>query len=332
MVPDTNPLTDRFGRRHTYLRVSLTERCNLRCQYCMPAEGIDLSPRDQILTFEEIERLSRLFVGLGVEKIRLTGGEPLVRKNVEDIALRIGRIEGLRTLSLTTNGLLLTRYLPALMEAGLKQVNISLDTLREDRFREITRRPGLEKVLAAIHASLESGVPEVKINCVVMRDVNEDEVADFVELTRDLPVEVRFIEYMPFTGNGWEVDGFVSYEDTLARAMAVFPDLEPEELDPHGTARHYRVPGFAGKVGFIASMSAAFCSGCNRLRLTADGNLKVCLFGSAEVSLRDAMRAGASDDALVELIDAAVNRKKAAHAGMLNLPKLDNRPMILIGG
>lgn len=332
MAPDAAPLTDRFGRRHTYLRISLTERCNLRCQYCMPADGIVLSPRDHILSFEEIERLARLFVRLGVDKIRLTGGEPLVRKDAEEVALRIGQIPGLRTLSLTTNGILLVQKLPALLQAGLKQVNISLDTLREDRFREITRRPGLERVLGAIHASLEAGIPEVKVNCVVMRDVNEDEVVDFVAMTRDLPIEVRFIEYMPFTGNGWDVDGFVSYEDTLARAQAAFPEMRAEEFDPHGTARHYRVPGFAGRVGFIASMSAAFCSGCNRLRLTADGSLKVCLFGSAEVSLRDAMRAGATDDDLTELIDAAVNRKKAAHAGMMNLPTLENRPMILIGG
>ena len=332
MAPESHPLTDSFGRRHTYLRISLTERCNLRCQYCMPADGIALSPRDHILTFEEIERLARLFVRLGVDKIRLTGGEPLVRKDAEALAERIGAIEGLRTLSITTNGLLLVQKLPVLLRAGLKQVNISLDTLREDRFREITRRPGLERVLSAIHASIAAGIPEVKVNCVVMRDVNEDEVLDFVALTRDLPIEVRFIEYMPFTGNGWGEDGFVSYRDMQQRVEEVHPDLTADEVDPHGTARTFRVPGFAGRIGFIASMSDAFCSGCNRLRLMADGSLKVCLFGGAEVSLRDAMRAGASDVDLVELIDGAVNRKKAAHAGMLNLPQLENRPMILIGG
>ena len=332
MAPDTHPLTDRFGRHHTYLRISLTERCNLRCQYCMPAEGIALSPRADILTFEEIERLARLFVSLGVSKIRLTGGEPLVRKDAESLAIRIGRIPGLRTLSLTTNGLLLVQKLPALLEAGLKQVNISLDTLRADRFEAITRRPGLERVLAAIHAALETRVLEVKVNCVVMREVNEDEVVDFVAMTRDLPIEVRFIEYMPFTGNGWEADGFVSYDAMLERIRAAYPDVQADDVDPNGTARHYHIPGFAGRVGFIASMSDAFCSGCNRLRLTADGSLKVCLFGSAETSLRDAMRAGATDATLTQLIDAAVNRKQAAHAGMLNLPLLDNRPMILIGG
>jgi cyclic pyranopterin phosphate synthase len=332
MAPAARALTDTFGRRHSYLRISLTERCNLRCQYCMPAEGIALSPRDHILTFEEIERLARLFVALGVDKIRLTGGEPLVRKDAEELAERLGSIEGLRTLSLTTNGLLLVQKLPALVRAGLSQVNISLDTLRADRFREITRRPGLERVIDAIHAALAAGIPEVKVNAVVMRNVNEDEVVDFVALTKDLPIEVRFIEYMPFTGNGWDTDAFVSYGEMEARVREAYPDLTAEAFDPHGTARHYFVPGHRGRVGFIASMSDAFCSGCNRLRLTADGNLKVCLFGSSEVSLRDAMRAGASDDELVELIDAAVDRKKAAHAGMLNLPQIENRPMILIGG
>jgi cyclic pyranopterin phosphate synthase len=255
-----------------------------------------------------------------------------VRKDAEELAERLGSIEGLRTLSLTTNGLLLVQKLPALVRAGLSQVNISLDTLRADRFREITRRPGLERVIDAIHAALAAGIPEVKVNAVVMRNVNEDEVVDFVALTKDLPIEVRFIEYMPFTGNGWDTDAFVSYGEMEARVREAYPDLTAEAFDPHGTARHYFVPGHRGRVGFIASMSDAFCSGCNRLRLTADGNLKVCLFGSSEVSLRDAMRAGASDDELVELIDAAVDRKKAAHAGMLNLPQIENRPMILIGG
>lgn len=332
MQPESELLTDTFGRRHTYLRISLTERCNLRCQYCMPAEGVVLSPRSHILTFEEIERLARLFVSLGIDKIRLTGGEPLVRKHAEELAVRIGAIEGLRTLSITTNGLLLEQKLPRLMDAGLRQVNISLDTLREDRFRAITRRPGLERVLEAIRSAIAAPVPGVKVNCVVMRDINDDELIDFVDLARDLPIEVRFIEYMPFDGNGWGTDRFVSYEDMLARVLAAYPDLRRLEGGAHDTARTYAVPGHSGTIGFIASMSAAFCAGCNRLRLTADGSLKVCLFGNREVSLRDAMRAGASDAELAAMIGAAVQRKKAAHAGMINLPTLPNRPMILIGG
>lgn len=327
-----DPLTDTYGRRHTYLRISLTERCNLRCQYCMPEEGVPLSPRDRLLTFEEIERLAGLFVSLGVDKIRLTGGEPLVRNGVEALAARLGRLPGLRTLALTTNGLLLPKKLPALQAAGVSQLNISLDTLSPERFERITRRKGHALVLEAIEQALAFGYDPVKVNCVVMRGVNDDELAAFVELTRDRPLAVRFIEYMPFDGNGWSDRYFVSYEEMLRRLTEDYPDLAPLPERRGETSRAYQVPGHRGTVGFISSMSDAFCDSCNRLRLTADGSLKVCLFGSAEVSLRDAMRAGASDEALVEIIGAAVRRKKAAHAGMYQLVDAENRPMILIGG
>ena len=332
MAADPYPLVDSFGRRHTYLRISLTERCNFRCTYCMPEEGIQLSPRSAILSFEEIERLARLFVKLGVEKIRLTGGEPLVRKHAEVLAGRLGTIDGLRTLALTTNGMLLLPKMEALLEAGLKQVNISLDTLHEERFQRIARRPGLQRVLATIDAAAAIETLETKVNCVVMRGVNDDELLDFVELARERPVDVRFIEYMPFLGNGWGEAGFVSYDEMLSTVRNVHPELQPIGRPDTGTAHRFTIPGYAGSLGFISSMSDAFCGSCNRLRLTADGNLKVCLFGAAEVSLRDAMRGGASDDELVALISAAVDRKKAAHAGMTNLPDMENRPMILIGG
>lgn len=325
-------LTDTFGRRHTYLRIALTERCNLRCRYCMPAEGVALRPRDEILTFEEIERLARLFVRAGVRKIRLTGGEPLVRTGIEALAETLGAIPGLETLALTTNGLLLPKKLPRLRAAGVNLLNISLDTLRPDRFEHITRRPGLDLVWRAIDLALELGYDPVKVNCVVMRGFNDDELADFVALTEDRPLEVRFIEYMPFDGNGWGMDRLVPYRDMQARIAERFPDLEPLRDGPTATARTYRVPGFRGRVGFIASMTEPFCGGCNRLRLTADGSLKVCLFGPAEVSLRDALRGGATDDDLGKIIRAAVQRKKAAHAGMQVLAKTRNRPMILIGG
>jgi len=327
-----DPLVDTFGRRHTYLRISLTERCNLRCVYCMPEEGVALSPRGDILTFEEIERLARLFVRLGVDKIRLTGGEPLVRKQVEDLALRLGHLPGLRTLALTTNGFLLKEKMDALIAARLQQVNISLDTLRPERFRRITRRDGLERVLEAIDLALERGISSVKVNCVLMKGENDDEIGDFVDLTRDRPLDVRFIEYMPFAGNGWNVDAMLSYREILARLEQTHGRLVAQGDEPHATARTYRVPGAAGTVGFIASMSDAFCGTCNRLRLTADGHLKVCLFGVAEVSLRDAMRSGSDDGELARIIGEAVRRKRAAHDGMLDIPVLQNRPMILIGG
>lgn len=328
----TDVLTDSFGRRHTYLRISLTERCNLRCRYCMPEEGVALTPRDYILTFEEIERIARVFIRHGVDKIRLTGGEPLVRKEVEELVGRLGALPGLKTLALTTNGLLLPKKLPRLHAAGVNLLNISLDTLRPDRFAAITRRQGFALVREAIDRAVAYGYDPVKVNCVVLRGFNDDELADFVALTERQPLEIRFIEYMPFDGNGWNDGQFMPYTEMLARIEQHFPALEPLQGGPNDTSKTYRVPGFRGRVGFITSMSDHFCATCNRLRLTADGHLKVCLFGAAEVSLRDAIRAGATDEELGEMIRAAVQRKKAAHAGMYNLVDLENRPMILIGG
>lgn len=325
-------LTDPFGRHHTYLRISLTERCNLRCRYCMPAEGVQLQPRQNLLTFEEIERLARLFVHAGVDKIRLTGGEPLVRQDVEDLVDQLGRIEGLDALAMTTNGLLLRKKIDRLRTGGVTHLNVSLDTLRADRFFHITRREGLSLVLGAIDTAIEKGYTPLKVNCVVMRDFNEDEVCDFVELTKDKPIEVRFIEYMPFDGNGWNDRSLVPYKDLLENILGTYPELEAVDTRETETAKRFRVPGYQGEVGFITSMTQNFCAGCNRLRITADGNLKVCLFGNAEVSLRDEMRAGASDEALLRVIEAAVQRKKARHAGMYEIASAANRPMILIGG
>lgn len=324
---------DSFGRKHTYLRISVTERCNLRCTYCMPEEGVLLSPRDQILTFEEIERLARIFVRNGVDKIRLTGGEPLVRKNFEELAERIGAIEGLRSFALTTNGMLLSKKIDRLRAAGVDQINISLDTLDEKRFGNIARRPGLPIVLNAIDRALDAGYNPVKVNCVVMRGINDDELVDFAALTRDRNLEVRFIEYMPFSGNGWDEGYFLPYREMVERIREAGVELMEPYRGAHDTSRSFVVPGHRGSIGFISSMSDQFCAGCNRLRLTADGALKVCLFGRAETSLRDVLRAGASDDELYDVIQSAVLRKKAAHAGMKTLAETsDDRPMILIGG
>lgn len=298
----------------------------------MPEEGVPLTPPAHLLTTDEIVRLGAFFVGLGVDKIRLTGGEPLLRGDVEAVAEGLGRLPGLRALALTTNGLLLARKLPRLQAAGLRQINISLDTLRPERFRAITRRDGLELVRRAIAAALAAGYAPLKVNCVVMRGVNDDEVTDFVALTREAPIEVRFIEFMPFDGNGWDDAAMVPYAEMRARLEAAFPSLQPCEDGPHETARTFQVPGYRGRVGLIASMSAPFCAGCNRLRLTADGHLKVCLFGPGEVSLRDALRAGASEAELRGLVAAAVQRKQAAHVGKHMLAATANRPMILIGG
>ena len=325
-------LTDTFGRRHTYLRISLTERCNLRCTYCMPEEGVQLQAQERIMTFEEIERIARVFVSEGVDKIRLTGGEPLVRKDVEKLIRKIGSIEGLKTFAITTNGLLVPKKMQALHSAGINLMNISLDTLNPKKFEFITRRKGFDIVMKAIDMAIDYGYNPVKVNCVVMKDFNENELGDFVEFTRTKPVEVRFIEYMPFDGNGWNDTKFLSYTDMIKRIEEAHPTLTRLEDGPNDTSKTYQVPGFTGKVGFITSMSEQFCGSCNRLRLTADGNLKVCLFGKAEISLRDVMRDGGSDDDLRAIIQAAVLRKKAAHAGMYNLAEMENRPMILIGG
>ena len=326
-------LTDTFGREHTYLRISLSERCNLRCRYCMPAEGVDLTPEERLLTEGEILRLARLFVRHGVTKVRLTGGEPLVRPGACNLAARLGEIEGLRTLALTTNGLLLSKKLSRLQAAGVNPINVSLDTLRPARFQKIARRKGHHLVLRAIDEALEAGL-RVKVNCVVMRSVNDDELADFVRLTKERPLEVRFIELMPFQGNAWSKERFMSWQEMKKQIEAALPALQPLEDGPHATARTYQLPGYEGRIGFIASMTAPFCTGCNRLRLTADGNLKVCLFGKAETNLRDAMREGASDEELCEIVSRAVDGKKARHAGMdLEAARAgENRPMITIGG
>ena len=297
----------------------------------MPEDEPDWTSPEQLLKDQEIIRLARLFVEKGVTKIRLTGGEPLLRTGIENIAAEIGSLSGLQTLALTTNALLLKRKLPRLQSAGLNLINVSLDTLLPDRFKEITRRDGLEIVLEAIDFAMESGYSPLKINCVVMKGVNEDEITDFVELTYDRPVDVRFMEFMPFDGNHWNESRLVPYSEMLRVVQSVYP-IEALEYNPTETAKLYKIPGALGRIGFISSMTDAFCEGCNRLRITADGHLKVCLFGRAEVNLRHAMRNGYSDEELLELISAAVGAKQAQHAGMHLIATTKNRPMITIGG
>ncbi|OZC03892.1 GTP 3',8-cyclase MoaA [Rubricoccus marinus] len=348
-----NPaLIDPLGRRHTQLRLSLTERCTLRCTYCMPAEGLDWTPNRLLLTTDELERVAALFVGMGVNKVRLTGGEPLARKDAVEVARRIGAMGGVQGLAMTTNGLALEKHLPALDEAGVTQITLSLDTLRDDRFRTLTRRDGLDRVLGAMEAALARGYGvgtgrPLKINVVVLRNEeasggsvgNDDEVQDLAALALRYPVEVRFIEWMPFAGLGWEKSALVPWTETHARIEDAHGPLAPREDAPDSTSRTFTFArGGPGRVGFIASMSAPFCRGCTRLRVTADGALKVCLFGSAEVSLRDAMREGATDDDLRALVAGAVARKKPAHDGQtISLDALAsganaNRSMIAIGG
>ncbi|XP_055315407.1 molybdenum cofactor biosynthesis protein 1 isoform X2 [Sitodiplosis mosellana] len=329
--PSINTITDTFGRVHTYLRISLTERCNLRCQYCMPAEGVQLTERSKLLTNEEIYYIARLFVEQGVRKIRLTGGEPTVRKDIVDIIQNLKQIEGLEQVNITTNGIMLTRLLVPMHRAGLNGINISLDTLKKAKYEQITRRKGFDRAIAGIDLAIQLGY-KPKVNCVVMKKFNDTELCDFVEFTKDRNVDVRFIEYMPFTGNKWDTDKMVTFREMLSTIQKQYTDFHALPNEPNDTSKAYKVDGFKGQIGFITSMTEHFCGSCNRLRITADGNLKVCLFGNKEISLKDAIRNNCSKDDLLAMIESAVKRKQKQHAGMLNLSQMENRPMILIGG
>ena len=328
----SGPLEDTFGRRHNYLRISLTEKCNLRCLYCMPEEGIDLTAKEELLSADEVVRVARLFVANGVDKIRLTGGEPTVRPDLEDIIRRLRALAGLRDIAITTNGLTLHRNLDALQAAGLTHVNISLDTLVPPKFELLTRRRGHDRVLKSIDRAVELGYDPVKVNVVLMRGVNDDELLDFVEMTREKPINVRFIEFMPFDGNKFEEKKVVSYCEAKERILEKYPSLTRMRDHRSEVAKNFKLDGHRGTVSFVTSMTDHFCGGCNRLRIMADGNLKVCLFDQGEVSLRDAMRGGASDDELMGVVGKAVGNKKAKHAGMSDLQNMENRSMIRIGG
>ncbi|EIM92320.1 molybdenum cofactor biosynthesis prote [Stereum hirsutum FP-91666 SS1] len=314
------PLVDTFGRRHNYLRISLTERCNLRCQYCMPEEGIELSPKASILSDDEVIRLATLFVKSGVTKIRLTGGEPTIRKGIVNLVARLNalREHGLSSIGMTSNGLILHRHLDDLVKNGMTHLNLSLDTLDPFKFEIMTRRMGHEAVLRSLRQALANPLLQVKLNIVVMKDVNDAEVLQFVEMTKDQPLSVRFIEFMPFTGNKWNKDKMLPSAELESRIRTFHPGLVKASDELNDTARSYTIPGYRGSLGFISSMSDHFCSSCNRLRLTADGQVKVCLFDPKEISLRDQMRSGADDTVLLKTIRHALYGKKEKHAARLS--------------
>ena len=328
-------LVDTFGRRHTYLRISVTDRCDLRCRYCMPPEGIQLQPRSEILTIEEIIRLARLLVDEGVNKIRITGGEPMVRRGIDQLLHALGHLDGVKDLGITTNGVLLSDRMDMIRRAGVTQLNLSLDTWRRERFHQITLRDQFDAVRKTLDLALEARFQSLKLNCVVMRGINDDELLDFVSFTRENNIAVRFIEYMPFSGNGWDTNRLFPFREMLERIRDQYDLIPVEREHLSDTATRFRVPGFVGTLGFISSMTDHFCATCNRLRLTADGNIKNCLFDNGEIRLRDPMRAGAGDDALRELIQLSVRRKFAHHGGheTPELLALDpGRSMIQIGG
>jgi cyclic pyranopterin phosphate synthase len=326
-----NRLIDRHGRTHTYLRLSLTDRCNLRCSYCMPPQGIDWTPRAEILTEGEIVRLAGIFVGMGIDKIRLTGGEPLARRDIGRVVERLGALPGLKTLAMTTNGISLAERAAGLSAAGLNSMTISLDTLRRDRFKEIAKRDKFTAVMDGIEASLAAGFAPLKINVVVMRGVNDDEILDFVAWAQDRPINVRFIEYMPFPDNHWSKGGLMPYAEVRS-VISQRHQLIPLVTSSSAVGKDFRLAGHIGTVSFVSSMTESFCGGCNRLRVTADGNIKSCLFHPAEQSLRDAMRAGGLDSDIEALILRAVDGKQAAHPPMEELMTMKNRNMIEIGG
>ena len=337
-------LLDRFGRSHSYLRISVIEKCNLRCRYCMPEEGVPLLPKDEVLSFEEIERLAALFVRLGVRKIRVTGGEPLVRRDIEDLVARLGRLKahGLQRLAMTSNALLLQRHLPALRNGGLDAVNLSLDTLRPDRFRQITLRDGCEETIAAIRAATAAGFDSVKVNAVVMAGVNDDEVVDLaLAFALHDPIEVRYIEYMPFEGNHWG-ENLKMFPAEAIRAR-LEERLELEALGFEETARIYRARekngrALRGRIGIISSMTEPFCATCSRIRLTADGHFRWCLLDEGEIDLRGPMRKGATDGDLAGLVEDGLRAKKPGHAPADELVATQRaagnaaRSMIRIGG
>jgi cyclic pyranopterin phosphate synthase len=308
------PLYDGHGRGITDLRVSVTDRCNFRCQYCMPADGLPWLQRDEILSFEEIERVVRLLARMGVTDLRLTGGEPLVRRDFPKLVSMLAPIEGIEDLSLTTNGYLLERDAAALVEAGLKRVNVSIDSLQRDRFFQLTRRDSLPQVLRGLEAiAAHPEVRPIKVNAVALRGFTEEEAIPFAEFARTTSFQVRFIEFMPLDGDhAWSADQVLTGEELREIIHAVHP-LEEAPREPHATARVFRFADGQGEIGFINPVSEPFCADCTRIRLTADGKLRTCLFSLHETDLREPLRAGASDAELESIIRAAVWRKELKH-------------------
>jgi len=325
-------LQDAFGRVHDYLRISLTDHCNFRCSYCMPVEEMEWMPQSKLMSSQEIVKLAEIFVSLGVKKIRLTGGEPLVRKDFGHILEELARLPV--ELTMTTNGILIPQYLEALKKAGVRSINVSLDTLQPEKFFKLTRRDQFAQVWANILLLLQEGF-RVKINAVALQGQIEEELIDFVRLTRDLPLHVRFIEFMPFTGNHWQAKQVITAAQMLEWVKKEVEVVKLEDKT-HDTAKKYQVPGYAGTFAFITTMSEHFCGSCNRLRLTADGKIKNCLFGKEELDLLGALRQGKE---VTPLILLSLARKHAALGGQFgqdysqaNPSAIENRSMITIGG
>jgi len=305
------PLYDNHGRLINYVRIAVTDRCNLRCFYCMPEEGIDYVPKQDLLSYEEMLRVTGLLVRMGIEKVRITGGEPFVRRDIMDFLRAMAKMEGLREIHITTNGTTTAPLVPELKTLGVRSINLSLDSLDRDRFFQITRRDALPQVMETLKALLHHGI-KTKINAVVMAEKNTGDILPMVEMAKDQPVSVRFIEEMPFNGSGKTAERLQwDHRRILEHIRSFYPDLEKIPDPPFSTSYNYRIPGFQGSIGIIAAYSRTFCGTCNRIRITPQGMLKTCLYDDGVFNIRDLVRAGATDAQLEEtFLQALGNRAK----------------------
>lgn len=335
MTRSKNILTDSFNREHTYLRISLTERCNLRCNYCMPAEGIPLSPKSHIMTYDEIFTIAKLFVEQGVTKIRLTGGEPLIRKDLSVILEKLASLPV--ELAITTNGVIVDRFIEEFKKCRINNINVSLDSLDHEKFIDITRRNYFNRVYNNILLLVDNNF-NVKINVVMIKGFNENEISEFVELTKDLPVTIRFIEFMPFDGNKWDMEKMISYKEIMESLYRVYDKKLINRLQDaqNDTSKNYKITGYKGSFAIISSVTNPFCDSCNRIRLTANGHIKNCLFSSTESDLITPLRKGNS---IKPIIERSIRSKHYIRGGMDTIEKLKdsklhslNRSMITIGG
>ncbi|MCH2203318.1 MAG: GTP 3',8-cyclase MoaA [Fuerstiella sp.] len=327
-------LIDSFGRLHNNLRVSVTDRCNLRCFYCMPEHDPEFMPKSELLTFEETERVVRVGTGLGIDRVRLTGGEPLVRRELHKLIESIVSLPGIRDVGLTTNGIFLSEQAHLLRDAGLKRLNISLDALDPETFRKMTRRDGFDRVLAGIQAAKDAGFKPIKLNAVSVRGLTEDQIIPFGELAREGDIDVRFIEFMPLDAeNEWERGKVLFAHEIIGILESEFGALDPQPVSDHrAPASQYRFRDGCGTIGLIASVSRPFCAGCNRFRLTADGKLRNCLFSLEETDVRGLLRSGGSDSEIAQAMQNCIAAKKEGHE--INTARFvqPERPMHSIGG
>lgn len=328
-------LIDAHNRKINYLRISITDRCNLRCQYCMPREGVSQFGHTEVLRYEEILRIAAIAARRGISKIRITGGEPLVRKDAVQLVGQLARLGGIRDLSITTNGVLLEEFAEDLRRAGLQRVNISMDSLDPNKYKQITRGGDLSRVWAGIAAARKAGLSPIKINIVAIAGFNDDEILDFARLTIPQDLQVRFIEFMPIgESSEWRPDQSLPAAEVKRRIEVLAPllPLENGGSSSDGPARLFKLPGARGAIGLISPVSDHFCTSCNRLRLTADGKLKTCLFSDEEVDLKSLLRSGTTDEILEKVLNQSISQKPLRHGTIIAGMKRCQRPMVKIGG